>query len=105
MARLSREIVLEGLRAAARIHEGYPPSEAELDAAPVMTFWRFKPAVGGLLRLAGLVVGHPKLPDGTCLTSAVLAIDPHMNWARTVSRLYRLGPSIADQLAERPRFD
>ena len=100
MASLSREVVLEGLRVAARIHEGHSPSEAELDSAPVISLWTLEPVGEGLSRLAGIVVGHPRLRDGVCFTSAVLAMDPQMKWARTVSRWYRLGPSLTDRLNE-----
>lgn len=105
MARLSAEAVFDGLKAAASIREGCLPTQADLDAAPVMTLWTLEPVGGGLARLAGLVVGHPQSRDGPCFTSAVLAIDPEMRWARTVSRLYVLGPSILDELAEQPPFD
>lgn len=98
MSNLSRETVVEGLRAAARLRAGYAPSNVELDGAPVLTLWTYVPLSGGLYRLAGLVVGHPRLRDGTCFTSAVLAIDPDLKWARTVSRLYALGPSLDDSL-------
>lgn len=98
MVELSRETVLEGLRAATRLRGGHRPSEHELAGAPVLTLWTCVPLSAGLYRLAGLVVGHPRLRDGSCFTSAVLAIDPDLKWARTVSRLYALGPPLGERL-------
>lgn len=100
MSILSRETVLEGLKAATSLKAGKPPSAQELADAPVLTLWTYAPLPGGLYRLAGLVVGHPKIRDGSCFTSAVLAMDPELTWARTVSRLYVLGPSLTDKLGE-----
>jgi len=100
MSILSRETVLEGLTAAARLKAGTPPSEQELAPAPVLTLWTYAPLPGGLCCLAGVVVGHPRIRDGSCFTSAVLAIDPELKWARTVSRLYALGPSLTDKVGD-----
>jgi hypothetical protein len=98
MVELSPETVIEGLRAASRLRGGDRPSDQELADAPVLTLWTCVPLSAGFHRLAGLVVGHPRLRDGSCFTSAVLAIDPDLKWARTVSRLYVLGPPLSDRL-------
>ncbi|MCF1742051.1 DUF6634 family protein [Paradevosia shaoguanensis] len=90
MSLLTRDTVLAGLRAARRIQQGHLPTQAELAAAPVLSNWVLAEEPGNLFRLAGMVSGHPLLADGWCTTSIVLVMDPDRNWARTVSRLYRL---------------
>jgi len=95
---LTREQINAGLEAAARLHAGELPSDAELADAPVLDLWAFEPIGGGLVRLVGIVHGHPILDDGPCTTSPLLAIDPQRMWARTVSRLYRLGKSLGDAI-------
>ncbi|SFV31775.1 hypothetical protein SAMN05216456_1454 [Devosia crocina] len=96
MTVLNRKTILDGLRAAAVIRAGELPTEADLANAPTLTLWTYEPLSGEFYRLAGIVAGHPRLPDGSCFTSAVLAIDPCLKWARTVSRFYKLGPSILE---------
>lgn len=96
MPELSRQTVLAGLRAATRLRAGFLPSDVELAGAPVLTLWTYAPLYAGFYRLAGIVMGHPTLPDGSCFTSAVLAIDTDLKWARTVSRLYRLGQPLGE---------
>lgn len=91
MSVLSRDTVLAGLHAAQRIQDGELPTDAELTTAPLLTGWALQDDIGELHRLFGFVTGHPVLPDGWCTTSLILAIDPAHQWARTVSRLYRLG--------------
>lgn len=93
MSRLSIETVSEGLRAAIRIKEGRLPTEAELQAAPLLTGWALS-AEPRFHRLVGVVSGHPIIDDGWCTTSVVLVIAPHRKWAHTVSRLYRLGAPL-----------
>lgn len=100
MAQLSKEAVLAGLSAASKIQSGKHPTTQEIDAAPKMSGWVLAPLGGGLHQLVGLVAGHPNIADGTCSTSAVLVMDPDKKWARTVSRLYALGPSLVDLLNE-----
>jgi hypothetical protein len=91
MGKLSDEAVAAGLLAAKRLHGGELPREAELTSAPFITGWLLSGELDGFTRLGGFVSGHPVLPDGWCWTSVVLIIDPDLRWARTVSRLYRLG--------------
>jgi hypothetical protein len=88
MGRLSDEVVLAGLRAAAYIKSGQLPTEADLENAPRLTAWGFSPRENvGVRRLVGIVAGHPTIPDGPCVTSAVLIMDKDLRWARTVSRI------------------
>ena len=72
----------------------YPaPTVAQLAAAPLLERWRFafvrrerRPS------LVGSVIGHPLLGDRPdVVTSMLLALDPDRRWARTHSRIYRLG--------------
>lgn len=92
MSPLSNEQVLEGLRAALRLQQGEKPSQAELAAAPLLEGWIVQRASASVARLGGFVSGHPLLADGWVWTSVVLFIDPEEHFARTVTRLYRLGP-------------
>lgn len=94
MSILTEEEIKAGLEAAIRIRTGQLPSMEEIAVAPVLTAWAIVPLGETLFRLVGYVVGHPRVPDGACFTSAILAIDPELKWARTVSRLY----ALADRL-------
>lgn len=94
MSRLSDEQVAAGIRAAIKLNEGELPSEAELAGAPLLTAWVLGQEPGGYSRLGGFVSGHPRLADGWCWTSVVLYLEPNRRWARTVSRLYRLGAPL-----------
>ena len=73
-----------------RYYSGVGPTQAELEAAPIITNWRMgqrlEPA------LTGLVVGHPYLGTRCAVTSPLYILNPESGWARTFSRLYRLGP-------------
>lgn len=71
------------------------PSDNELDSAPFLKAWRVK---GGPLsaysQLWGWMYGHPTVGEGSYAhTSPVIAFDASTppRWARTESRLYRLG--------------
>jgi hypothetical protein len=45
--------------------------------------------------LTGSVTGHPNLADNTCVTTSQLVMfEPSKSWARTLSRLYRLGTPV-----------
>jgi hypothetical protein len=98
MGLLSNEQVLEGLRAALRLQQGEKPTQAELAAAPVLDGWMVQRASASVARLGGFVSGHPLIADGWCWTSVVLFIDPEERFARTVSRLYRLGSPFGNDL-------
>ncbi|WP_332700989.1 DUF6634 family protein [Devosia sp.] len=97
MSRLSRQTAVAGLRAARRLHEGERPTNADLAVAPLLEGWALEEVAPGLFRLVGVVTGHPLLADGWCSTSVLLFIDADRTWARTVSRLYRLGMPLAGE--------
>ena len=65
------------------------PSAEELEAAPVLD--PFAISTRSLPCLVGGNGGHPILKGPTVTTSEVWAIAPELGWARTYSRLYRLG--------------
>jgi hypothetical protein len=66
-------------------------------ATPVLNNWRL---VGGdenvLGTIVGEVSGHPSLPDGWVITSAVAQIAEDRSWAQTSSRRYDLGTPLPD---------
>jgi hypothetical protein len=72
------------------LRAGRAPSERELRACALLDQWSF-----GILPvpcLVGAVYGHPILGNRpTVHTSELVLIDPSKRWARTWSRLYRLG--------------
>lgn len=90
MVKSSEQAIEAGLRAALKLKNGELPTEVELASAPVLTGWVLDEGADGICRLGGFVSGHPKLEAGWIWTSVVLFIEPSRNWARTVSRLYRL---------------
>ena len=94
MSRLSDEQVAAGVLAAIKLSDGELPTEAELAGAPLLTGWVLGEGPGGYSRLGGFVSGHPSLADGWCWTSVVLYLETNRRWARTVSRLYRLGDPL-----------
>jgi hypothetical protein len=71
------------------IRAGQGPSQAELDAAPVLQDWYLEPEVG--LVLVGRVEGHPVLDPKWIRTSQLHHYDELRSFARTLSRYYRLG--------------
>jgi hypothetical protein len=69
---------------------GQPPSTDELASAPLITDWRigYRAAVA----IHGSTTDHPVLHRVRNLaTSELYFLDPDLRWARTFSRLYRLG--------------
>jgi len=70
------------------------PSDGDLAHAPVLSGWSMhRYGNADVWSLRGHIAAHPVLTgDGDLIaTSPVLAIDPSLRWARTVSRFYRLG--------------
>lgn len=98
MSTLTREALEAALEEVARIRDGFVPGSAELADAPLLSHWTFEALPGGMIYLLGEVTGHPKIADGWCATSVVLAVDTKAGWARTVGRYYRLGPQLAESL-------
>lgn len=72
---------------------GAPPDPDDLAAAPILHGWRRVIVPVAEAALVGRVSGHPRLPSSRIVTSRLLALDGAAGWARTLSRLYRLGPS------------
>ena len=66
-------------------------------ATPILTNWRL---IGGsenvLGSLVGEVSGHPSLPNGWVITSAVSEIAEDRTWAQTYSRRYELAIPLPD---------
>lgn len=69
-----------------RIRTGHSPTAEELAAAPIMEDWRLVPHAG--LALKGTVAS---LAPGNLTSSEVYILDPAARYARTFTRLYRLG--------------
>jgi hypothetical protein len=91
-SRRQRERLADMLRDLDRLRGGWVPSNHELGAAPRLTHWRSVAIFGSRLpALYGLCEGHPVLGSRAIMTSPVAAFDSERyEWARTVSRFYRL---------------
>lgn len=80
------------------IAHGEAPTPEDLADSPLLDFW----CVGEeppFQVLQGVVSGHPLLPDGSFIhTSVLLFLAEDLSWARTVSRFYRLGVSLAEAI-------
>lgn len=76
---------------------GQRPDAEELSEAPLLTDWRIGHRVA--IALHGSTSDHPVLQGvRNVATSELYALDPNLRWARTFSRLYRLGVARADLL-------
>lgn len=69
-----------------RILHGIGPTADDLAAAPIMEDWILAPYAG--IALKGSV---PHLVPGELTSTEVFVLDPGAGYARTFSRLYRLG--------------
>lgn len=98
MSRVSAKTLKRALRDWEKLSNGHSPSPEDLSDAPLLTDWEPRWTATGLMYLVGEVRGHPKLADGPCSTSLVLAADVNEGWARTISRYYRLGPQRGEAL-------
>ncbi|MCC8944196.1 hypothetical protein H8A97_03540 [Bradyrhizobium sp. Arg62] len=77
--------------------QGSQPSEAHLQASPLLDRWSFAFLPAPCLK--GSVHQHPTL--GSCSnvhTSELVLIDPHKRWARTWSGFYRLGKQLTPEI-------
>ena len=81
------------LAAYERFAGGHPPDPDELAVAPILTGWQRIRVPVMEAALVGHVAGHPQLPPSRIVSSRLLVLDGAAGWARTLSRLYRLGPS------------
>jgi hypothetical protein len=98
MKRVSAKTLKRALKDWDKLANGHTPGPVELSDAPLLVDWEPQWTATGLMRLVGLVRGHPRLPDEPCSTSIVLAADVREGWARTLSRYYRLGPQRGEIL-------
>lgn len=79
-----------------RLIAGTAPDPEELAAAPRLVDWRRAVVPTIEAALVGRVAGHPLLPGSRkVITSRLLVLAETAGWARTLSRLYRLGPPAA----------
>jgi hypothetical protein len=72
-----------------RVEVGDFPKPEELERAPLLNDYLL--GARPLPCLVGCVTGHPKVGPGPVATSDVWMIAEELGWARTLSRLYRLG--------------
>lgn len=74
-----------------RVRRGVPPEEMAGDAAPLLDRWILAQRI--VPCLAGLSTGHPRIVGQGRLigTSDLWLLSEDQNWARTLSRWYRLG--------------
>lgn len=77
-----------------RLKLGAPPSFDELENAPFIDDYVF--VQRGVTALAGEITGHPLLGTTSGITSDLYAFAPGLGWARTHSRLYKLGSPSHD---------
>lgn len=91
--RTHRERFSEAQRAIGLLAQGWRPSDSELQHAPFLAEWQPIMLPTGDIFLLGFVTGHPHIRNGKfCSTSPLIAYDARLaEWARTVSRWYRLG--------------
>lgn len=72
------------------------PSAAELADAPLLNNYILTTTGGARPVVVGEVSGHPGLPDGFIMSSAVVAINAAEGYMRTQSRWYRLALAMKD---------
>ncbi|MDX3808730.1 DUF6634 family protein [Bosea thiooxidans] len=73
-----------------RIQAERHPTETDLSKAPTLENWCI--AERRTIALAGVVTGHPTIPNGrTVCTSDLWIVAPSLGYARTLNRLYALG--------------
>lgn len=77
-----------------------PPTADELAKAPLLEDWSLEDMddEDDLPAVIGRVYGHDFAPDGSpMIAGECFAMDPELQWVRTMSRLYRLGqPEVSD---------
>nr|WP_147407682.1 DUF6634 family protein [Pseudooceanicola algae] len=75
---------------------GVDPDRSELEA-PFLDNWTAAMR-GREVFLVGSVTGHPVLGDRRIQTSTLIHLSPDREWARTLSRWYKLGPAFVPKL-------
>lgn len=78
-----------------RIGSGEMPSEQELATAPLLD--PYTVATRTLPCLVGATRDHPSIKGPIARTSEVWLMAPELGWARTYTRLYRLGEPVYGQ--------
>jgi len=78
-----------------RYGDGELPTSNEIAAAPCLTPYTF--GTRPLPCLIGGNLGHLSLARPIVRTSEVWVIAPELGWARTFSRLYRLGDPMSQE--------
>lgn len=74
---------------------GKYPTREEIDDAPVLEGWSL--STRNIPCLSGTFFGHPKIRSGTFGTTSHIWIHaPSLGYARTSSRLFRLGSAASD---------
>lgn len=79
------------------------PTAEVLAESPLLVNWQII-MMAGRLCLAGEVSGHPTLKDDFITTSHLVFLSPGLDWARTMSRFYRLGSTLGAMLASIDAF-
>ena len=75
-----------------RFSAGEWPTERELSVSPLLDAFRL--GTRSLPCLVGVCDDHPRLEGPLITTSEIWALAPEFGWARTFSRLYRLGEPV-----------
>lgn len=81
-----------------RLGNGEMPSEQELAAAPMLSPFTISRRSSPCL--IGGNGGHPTLRGPVIRTSEVWVMAPELRWARTYSRLYRLGEPMHQEIPQ-----
>jgi ATP-dependent Lon protease len=66
---------------------------------PTLLHWDAR-RIGSDIHLTGIVLDHPRLPNGAIQTSALCEIACDRSWARTLNTLYLLGAAATEKAAE-----
>lgn len=82
---------------------GIDPTEGALAIAPFLDAWEIVRDAFDYTILYGRVVGHPILKGPAIRTSPLLRLNVPAGWARTYSRVYRLGAPLSGVGSEVPR--
>lgn len=80
-----------------RLRVGWRPSENDLTGAVFLKSWLISTNSQGLPVLIGNAVEHPRLGTQLITTSPLLWLDEEQMIARTLSRWYRLNPTVTDR--------
>jgi hypothetical protein len=76
------------------VQAGDAPNDQTLARAPLLHDWTLVSAPDGV-RLEGVVEGHPIFGSRPISTSPLWLLNTEKNWARSLSRFYRLGSAAS----------